>query len=163
MKEHPAGIYGMEKIQMNIMQLDNDLISSQSIIINASPDKVWETLTNPSLISQYLFGAQTITSWTVGSDIVFKINFEGEEFTDKGIVVENIPNTTLKYKYWSGFCGLEDKPENYSIVSYNIEKMGNDRSKLEWIQKGFADEQSRTNSENSLVTILEKIKFIAER
>ncbi|HVE62092.1 MAG TPA: SRPBCC domain-containing protein [Chitinophagaceae bacterium] len=122
-----------------------------------------ETLTNPSLISQYLFGAQTITNWNVGSDILFKINFEGEEFLDKGIVVENIPNTTLKYKYWSGFCGLDDKPENYSIVSYNIEKMENDRSKLKWTQEGFADEQSRTNSENSLVTILEQIKAITEK
>ena len=145
------------------MQLDNDLISSQSIIINASPEKVWETLTNPSLISQYLFGAQTITDWDAGSDILFKITFEGEEFIDKGIVVENIPNTTLKYKYWSGFCGLDDKPENYSIVSYNIEKIEIDKSKLKWTQKGFADEQSRTNSENSLVAILEQIKFITEK
>jgi len=148
---------------MNNMQLDNDLISSQSIIINASPEKVWETLTNPSLISQYLFGAQTITDWDAGSDILFKITFEGEEFIDKGIVVENIPNTTLKYKYWSGFCGLDDKPENYSIVSYNIEKIEIDKSKLKWTQKGFADEQSRTNSENSLVAILEQIKFITEK
>ena len=148
---------------MNNMQLDNDLISSQSIIINASPEKVWETLTNPSLISQYLFGAQTITDWDAGSDILFKITFEGEEFIDKGIVVENIPNTTLKYQYWSGFCGLDDKPENYSIVSYNIEKIEIDKSKLKWTQKGFADEQSRTNSENSLVAILEQIKFITEK
>jgi uncharacterized protein YndB with AHSA1/START domain len=79
------------------MQLNNDLISSRSIIINASPEKVWETLTNPSLISQYLFGAQTITDWKVGSNILFKINFENTEFIDKGIVIENVPNETLKY------------------------------------------------------------------
>ena len=145
------------------MKLNNDLISSQSIIINARPEKVWQTLTSPSLISQYLFGAQTITNWNVGSDILFKINFEGEEFIDKGIVVENIPNKKLKYKYWSGFCGLEDKSENYSLVSYNIEKVENDKSKLKWTQKGFADDQSRTNSENSLAIILEKIKAIAEK
>jgi uncharacterized protein YndB with AHSA1/START domain len=145
------------------MQLDNNLISSQSIIINASPEKVWETLTNPSLISQYLFNAQTITDWNVGSDVLFKISFEGEEFIDKGRVIENIPNTTLQYTYWSGFCGLEDKSENYSIVTYKIEEVENDKSKLLWSQKGFADEQSRTNSENSLSTILEQIKFISEK
>ena len=145
------------------MQLNNDLLSLRSIIINASPEKVWETLTNPSLISQYLFGAQPITNWNVGSEILFKIRFEGEEFIDKGIVVENIPNRILKYKYWSGFCGLADKPENYSIVSYIIEEMENDKSKFTWTQEGFADEQSRTNSENSLVTILEQIKAITEK
>jgi hypothetical protein len=41
--------------------------------------------------------------------------------------------------------------------------MENDKSKLEWTQKGFADEQSRTNSENSLVTLLEQIKAITEK
>lgn len=144
------------------MQLNNVLISSQSIIINADADKIWETLTNPLLISQYLFGAQTITDWKIGSNITFKINFEGNEFVDKGIVTENIPNKVLRYKYWSGFCGLEDKPENYSIVIYDIKKVQDRNYKLTWTQKGFADEQSRTSSENSLKNILEQIKSISE-
>lgn len=145
------------------MQLNNELISSQSIIINAGADKVWKTLTNPSLISQYLFGAQTITDWKIGSEITFKIIFEGNEFVDKGMVTENIPNKTLRYKYWSGFCGLEDKPENYSIVNYEIEKVQDRNYKLTWTQKGFADEQSRASSENSLESILKQIKSIAEQ
>lgn len=145
------------------MELNNELTSSKEILINANPERVWEALTNPLLISQYLFGAQTITDWQVGSKILFKIKFEDSEFFDKGFVIENVPNETLKYKYWSGFCGLEDKPENYSIVSYDIGKIGNNESKLRWTQKGFADEQSRTNSENSLSNILEQIKQITEK
>lgn len=148
---------------MMIAKLNNDLISSKSIVINATPGKVWNTLTNPSLISQYLFGATTITDWQPGSDILFKINFENTEFIDKGHVIENIQNETLEYRYWSGFCGLEDQPENYSIVSYKIEKIENDQCKLTWTQTGFVDEQSRTSSENSLVNILAQIKSIAER
>jgi uncharacterized protein YndB with AHSA1/START domain len=152
-----------DKIILIIMQLNNDLVSTRSIIIDASPEKVWETLTNPSLISQYLFGAQTITDWKVGSDILFKINVENTEFIDKGLVVENVPNRILLYKYWSGFCGLDDKPENYSTVLYNREVIEKNRTKLEWTQKGFADEQSRTNSQSSLDAILEQIKTIAEQ
>lgn len=144
------------------MQLNNKLISSQSIMINASAEKIWKTLTNPLLISQYLFGAQTITDWNVGSDIIFKINFEGNEFADKGIVIENIPNKIMIYKYWSGFCGLEDKPENYSTVSYKIENIQDENHKLTWTQQGFADEKSRSSSENSLESILEQIKYISE-
>lgn len=145
------------------MQLNNELISSESIIINASAEKIWKTLTNPLLISQYLFGAQTISDWHIGSDIIFKINFEGDEFVDKGLVIENIPNKILIYKYWSGFCGLEDKPENYSIVSYKIENVQDGNFKLSWTQKGFADEQSRSSSENSLESVLEQIKSISEK
>jgi uncharacterized protein YndB with AHSA1/START domain len=145
------------------MQLNNELISSQSIMINACAEKIWKALTNPSLISQYLFGAETITDWNIGSDIIFKINFEGDEFKDKGIVIENIPNKTLRYKYWSGLCGLEDNPENYSIVSYKIEKVQGGNHKLTWTQNGFADEQSRASSENSLESILDQIKSISEK
>lgn len=146
-----------------IMRLDNNLISSKSISINAKPNRVWDTLTNPSLISQYLFGAKTVTDWRPGSSILVIINFENKEFIDKGIVIENIQFEKLKYRYWSGFCGLEDQPENYSIVSYIIEKIENNKCKLTWTQKGFVNEQSRTNSENSLFNILEQIRFLSEQ
>jgi hypothetical protein len=145
------------------MKLNTNLISSKSTIINAKPNKVWETLTNPSLISQYLFGAKTVTDWQPNNTIQFIINFDNKEFIDKGIVIENIQNETLKYKYWSGFCGLEDLPENYSIVCYSIEKIENNKCKLTWTQTGFVDEQSRTSSENSLLSILEQIKSLAEQ
>lgn len=147
---------------MKDLKLDNDLISSKSIDINASLEKVWWILTDPMYISQYLFGAQTITDWKPGSPILFKINFENQEFVDKGFVVENTEYETLKYRYWSGFCGLEDKPDNYSMVSYEIEKIDNNTSKLTWTQTGFADENSRLSSENSLVNILDQIKTLAE-
>ena len=50
----------------------DDLIVSESIEINTEPDKVWEALTNPEIIKEYLFGTQTITDWKVGSDIIFQ-------------------------------------------------------------------------------------------
>lgn len=145
------------------MKLNNHLISSKSILIHAKPDNVWEVMTNPSLISKYLFGAETITDWQPGSQILFKIAFEDNEFIDKGLVVENIENESLQYKYWSGFCGLDDQPENYSIVSYTLEKIGNNKCKLVWTQMGFVDEQSKTTSESSLENILEQIKSISEQ
>jgi hypothetical protein len=114
------------------------------------------------MIKQYLFGAETITDWKVGSDIFFKIDVEKAIFIDKGIVLENVPYEKLKYKYWSGFCGLEDIPENYSIVTYQINRIEDKKHLLTWTQKGFVDEKSKTNSENSLSPILENIKLIAE-
>jgi uncharacterized protein YndB with AHSA1/START domain len=149
-------------IQLNDLKLDNNLISSKSIAINAGPEIVWGILTDPTWISQYLFGAETITDWKPGSAILFRIKFDNQEFIDKGIVVEYNEPESLKYRYWSGFCGLEDKPENYSIVSYHIEKIDSKASKLTWSQTGFVDEQSRSSSENSLVNILGQIKSFAE-
>jgi uncharacterized protein YndB with AHSA1/START domain len=58
------------------MKLNNDLISLKSILINSSPEKVWDVLTNPTIISEYLYGAETITDWKVGSQISFVIKFD---------------------------------------------------------------------------------------
>jgi hypothetical protein len=69
----------------------------------------------------------------------------------------------LEYKYGSGCCGLEDRPENYSIVTYELQKMDNITIQFTWQQKGFADEESRKNSENGLLSILEQIKLHSER
>jgi uncharacterized protein YndB with AHSA1/START domain len=145
------------------MKLNNDLISLKSILINSSPEKVWDVLTNPTIISEYLYGAETITDWKVGSQISFVIKFDEQTFVDKGIVVENNQNELLEYKYWSGFCGLEDRPENYSIVTYKLQKMDNITIQFTWQQKGFADEESRQNSENGLLSILEQIKLHSEK
>ncbi len=38
--------------------MDENLISEATVTINASPSKVWEALTRPELIQQYLFGTR---------------------------------------------------------------------------------------------------------
>lgn len=145
-----------------MMKLNNELISSSSILINSKPENIWNTLTNPDIISEYLYGAETITDWKIGSEISFVIKVEDQTFIDKGIVIQNIPNQLLQYKYWSGFCGLEDSPENYSLVTYTIEKMDEGSAQFTWEQIGFADEESRNNSHNGLNGILQKIKSLSE-
>lgn len=144
-------------------KLDTSLISSRSILINASPEKIWETLINPTLISQYLFGANTVTDWKTGNEILFIITVDELEFTDRGRVIQNIPRERLEYSYWSGFCGLEDKPENYATVTYEIKKLVDNQSVFSWTQQGFVDEQSRTNSEISLTDIILQIKTLSEK
>jgi uncharacterized protein YndB with AHSA1/START domain len=141
----------------------DDLIVSESIEINTEPDKVWEALTNPEIIKEYLFGTQTITDWKVGSDIIFQGEYQGKIYRDKGVIKEYIPNKLISYSYWSGFSGLEDKPENYSLVNYNVEAIGDKKTKFTWTQKGFADEKGYEHSKKGMKEFLEKIKNIIER
>lgn len=146
-----------------MMKLNNELISYSSIIINSKPENIWNVLTNPDKISEYLYGAETITDWKIGSEISFVIKVEDQTFIDKGIVIQNIPNQLLQYKYWSGFCGLEDSHENYSLVTYTIDQIDEDSAQFTWEQIGFADEESRNNSHNGLNGILQKIKSLSEQ
>ena len=54
------------------METNNPLIAKATITINAPGSKVWEALTNPDLIKQYLFGTKVITDWQVGSPIIYE-------------------------------------------------------------------------------------------
>jgi len=142
--------------------MNRDLSVSKSIDINASAQNVWRVLTEPDKIKVYLFGTNTITDWNVGSPITFQGEYEGHTYTDKGNVLENTPHTLLKYNYWSGFSGLEDKPENYSIITYTIEEGSQGQVHFTWTQEGFATEQGYQHTENGLPAMLEQIKQLAE-
>ncbi len=142
--------------------MNRNLKVSKSIEINSNAEKVWDVLTNPEKIKIYLFGTKTITDWKIGSPIVFQGEYDGHKYVDKGNVLEIIRNENLKYNYWSGFSGLEDKPDNYSIVTYHIDNVSDNQVKFTWTQEGFANEEGQQHSENGLFGMLEQIKELAE-
>jgi len=142
--------------------MNRELKVSKSIEISSSAEKVWNALTNPEKIKVYLFGTETITDWKIGSTIIFQGEYDGHKYKDKGNVLKNIENEILEYDYWSGFSGLEDTSENYSIVTYQIEKVSGDKVKLTWTQEGFANEEGKQHSEKGLPAMLEQIKKLVE-
>lgn len=88
--------------------------------IDATPDKVWAALTRPDLVSQVMFGAEVVTDWQVGGPIVYRGQWEGRPFEDKGTVLEFEPEHLLRTTHYSPLSGLEDTPENYHTVSYEL-------------------------------------------
>lgn len=91
-----------------------------NITINAPIAKVWDALTNPEIIKQYLHGTKTVTDWKVGSPIIWKGDWKGELYEDKGTILAFAPQKLLKYSHWSPMSGDEDKPENYHDVTYEL-------------------------------------------
>jgi len=142
--------------------MNRNLSVSKNIEINATAAQVWSALTDPNKIKVYLYGTETITDWNVGSPIIFQGEYDGHQYKDKGNVMENIPNKSLKYEYWSGFSGLEDKPENYSILTYDIERLSDEQVKFTWTQEGFGNEKGQQHAENTLYGMLEQIKKLVE-
>lgn len=140
----------------------HDLTVSTSIEINAPIEHVWKTMTDPELIKLYLFGTETITDWKVGSNIIFQGEYNGTSYKDKGIVKENIAREKLSYRYWSAFTGLEDVPENYSLVTYLLEKLNDEKTQLTWEQTGFANNEGYQHSKNGMGDFMKKIKEVAE-
>ena len=75
--------------------MDTMLSSEASIIVHAPAAKVWEALTNPAMIKQYLFGTEAISDWKVGSPITYKGEWQGKQYEDKGTIVELEPEKRL--------------------------------------------------------------------
>lgn len=143
--------------------MNHELSVSESVIVNADVKKVWDALTNPSKIKDYLYGTETITDWKVGSPIVFQGEYDGHKYKDKGIILENKPLELISYSYWSGFTGLEDTPENHSKVSYHVKAIDANTTQFTWTQKGFKDETGYNHSKSGMTEFLKGIKAVMER
>ena len=141
--------------------MDKSLGVEKSVIINASKPKIWKTLTDPALIREYFFGTEIITDWKVGSDLTFQGEWQGQSYKDKGHILEFVPESILSYDYWSGFSGMEDIPENYSVVTYTVTD-DIEGVRLSVRQQGFANEEARQHTDQGWQEILNKIKGIAE-
>ncbi|MEP7254934.1 MAG: SRPBCC family protein [Ferruginibacter sp.] len=93
-----------------------------TLVIKASIEKVWDTLTKPELVKQWQYGSDLITDWKVGSAIRFRTAWEDKVFEQWGKVLEIIPQQLIKYSLFAPRPELEDKPENYFIMSYVLTK-----------------------------------------
>lgn len=98
--------------------MKQNLITTVEVTTNASTAKVWEALTDPALIKQYFFGTEVVTSWKVGTSIVWKGIWQDKSYEDKGKILSIIPEKLLETTYWSSMAGLSDIPENYKKVIY---------------------------------------------
>jgi uncharacterized protein YndB with AHSA1/START domain len=137
-------------------------VAKRSITINAPPAKVWNALTNPDMIKQYLFGTQVTSDWKVGSSIRYKGTWEGKSYEDKGVILQLIPEHMFQSTYWSSMSGTEDKPENYATVIYEIESRP-DSVLLTITQDNNSTDEARKHSENNWGMVLETIKKMLEK
>jgi len=143
--------------------MDHFLRTSASIIIESSKEKTWRALVTPELIAKYLYGTETITTWEVGSEIVFQGEYEDWKYTDKGEIRAFKPNQELSYSYWAQFNNLDDTPENYSLVTIKI-KPTEEKNKVElvWSQAGYKDKSNRDRSQEGLGDLLNRVKAVIE-
>ncbi|HVO72721.1 MAG TPA: SRPBCC family protein [Ignavibacteriaceae bacterium] len=133
----------------------------KSVVINAPVEKVWDALVNPKIIKKYLFGTDAVSDWKEGSPLQFKGVYEGKEYADKGTILKSEPNKFLQYSYFSSFSNMEDKKENYQIVSYKLSK-ANGGTKLTLKQENIHDQKSKEHSEENWSGVLNTLKSAVE-
>ena len=141
--------------------MNNKFTAKAISTINAPTSKVWEALTKPDLIKQYLFGTEVNTDWQVGSPITYKGEWEGKAYEDKGEILQIEPEKLLVSTFWSSLAGLPDVPENYKTVHYELSPE-NGGTKLTIIQDNNATQAEADHSEQNWNTVLGGMKKLLE-
>ncbi|MCZ2356131.1 MAG: SRPBCC domain-containing protein [Bacteroidia bacterium] len=131
------------------------------VTINATTQKVWDTLTKPELVKLWQYGSDLQTSWEVGSKIKFETKWEDKVFEQWGTVLEFTPMTKLRYSLFAPRPDLEDKPENYFEMIYALTN-NNGQTQLEIIQEDNRPNAVQENEQGEDNPILKMLKEITE-
>jgi uncharacterized protein YndB with AHSA1/START domain len=137
--------------------MKNTFVAKASTKINASPSRVWEALTNPDLIKQYLFGTQVTTDWKVGKPITYEGVWQGKAYKDKGKILQFETGRLLVSTYWSALSGLPDIPENYNTIRYELSPEDGG-TRLSIIQDNNATQEDAEHSEQNWNYVLDGLK-----
>ena len=86
--------------------------------IAATPEQVWQALTDPQAIRKYWFGITAECDWKPGSP--WRLKFQDGRTADSGEVIEAIPHKRLVLK-WRNEFKPELKAEGYSRCTMEIE------------------------------------------
>jgi uncharacterized protein YndB with AHSA1/START domain len=142
--------------------MKQNLTAKVEVVINVPVHRVWESLTDPKTITQYLFGTEVVTDWKAGSPIIWKGVWQGKTYEDKGKIVRIIPDKLLETTYWSGMSGLSDIPENYKLVTYELIDV-NGNTKLILTQDNNPTVADKDHSEKNWTMVLGVLKKLLEK
>lgn len=99
-------------------------VSRTETTIAASAEQIWEALVTPRLLKEFFFGADVESTFQPGSPIRFRGDWQGKAYEDKGTIEAAEPPVRLAYTHWSAMSGAEDRPENYHLVTFDLQPVG---------------------------------------
>ncbi|TMK64602.1 MAG: metalloregulator ArsR/SmtB family transcription factor [Actinobacteria bacterium] len=118
----------MEKLQEAGIRLpEGTTVAVYEIFIKATPERVWEAITDPAMRAKYSFGVETHSEWTPGSE--YRASVPGVVDIASGENLEVDPPRRLVQTFnalWSD----DVKAEGTSQVTWEIEPVGDDSCRL---------------------------------
>lgn len=141
---------------------DSELIARVRMEIDAPVGLVWNALVDPKAIKEYMLGAEAISDWKEGSTIVWKGEWKGKSYEDKGRILRIVPERMLQYTHFSPLAGLPDSPESYHVVTIELSHDGSTTT-VSLSQTNNKDRESLEHNENGWRMVLEGLKRHVER
>jgi uncharacterized protein YndB with AHSA1/START domain len=149
----------MPKTKLGTMEIQT---TQQSITILAPVHEVWKALTSPELVKEYFFGTNLESDFKEGSPITYSGEWQGKQYQDKGTILESHAYKKLKHTYWSSMGGMEDIPENYQTLTYDLQPNG-EETILTLTQSGKMSDESKAHSSENWKKVLGDLKAMLEK
>lgn len=117
--------------------METKLIVKNTISIKATPEQVWDALVNPAKTKVYMFGCETVSDWKVGSPLLWRGHYQGQEMVFvSGYILEIVPRKLLRYSVIDPNAPYPKTPENHLRVTYDLKEEGGS-TLLTVLQDGF--------------------------
>lgn len=137
------------------------LTATSTATVHAPRGSVWQALVDPAAIKQYMFGADVVSDWHEGSPIVWKGEWKGKPYQDKGVILRVQPNEKLEYTHYSPLTGKPDVPDSYHTVTVTLIGQG-DQTSVSIAQDNNPDDEARKHSEANWNTMLGALRKYVE-
>jgi len=131
------------------------------IVINASRQRVWDMLTKPEYVKLWQFGSDLITTWEPESPIRFVAEWNGQTFEQWGHVLVYKPYEAIQYSLFAPRPDLEDKPENYFVMCYELSDQ-EDNTRLVITQIDNRPDAIQEEPQGEENPVLQQLKQLAE-
>lgn len=136
-------------------------VATSTIAIDASSSRVWEVITDSESVGELFFGSEVVTDWTVGGPIIWRGEWEGRPFEDKGEIIAFEPGHRLETTHFSPLTGQPDVPENYHTLTWTLEP-SDTQTILTLIQDNNDSPEAAAHSKEMWDSLLASAKGIAE-
>jgi uncharacterized protein YndB with AHSA1/START domain len=138
-----------------------DYVATAETEIEASPEQVWDVLTDPEQVKKFMFGAGVQTDWQQGSPITWQGEYEGKKYTDKGEILAVERGRLLKVTHYSPLSGQPDEAENYHTLTYELTGDGS-RTHLKLSQDNNGSQEEADHSRGMWEMLVKGVKEAAE-
>jgi len=138
-----------------------DLVARASTTVDAPLAKVWDALVNPETIRRYMLGTTVVSAWKKGSPIVWKGQWKGKAYEDKGVILEVDRERRLRYTHFSPLAGAPDVPESYHKVTVDL-SVESGRVRVALTQDNCPTPEAREHWERNWAGMLASLKKVVE-
>jgi uncharacterized protein YndB with AHSA1/START domain len=127
-------------------------IATAEADVRAPIAEVWAALTDTTRLEQIMFRSTVETDWSVGSPIVYRGEWQGKPFEDRGIVLEVTEPTVIRVSHEAP--GSDETHE----VRYDLRELGPDATHVTLTQDHNESVEAAQHSAENWQAMLEALQ-----